>query len=206
LVKSLSRVSAVTKVELSVAAENRRPLAEFFNEAIGLAAEEDVLVFVHDDVWVDDWQIAARLEEALSRFDVVGVAGNTRRVARQEAWILHGATRTLDLPHLSGAVCHGIPVEGQMQMSGYGPAPREVKLLDGVFLAARAGRLRVAGVRFDPAFSFHFYDADFCRSCETAGLKMGTWPIALLHRSAGSSWASPEWDRAYAAYLDKWKA
>jgi len=205
LTKSLSRVAAVTKIELTVEAENRRPLAETYNQAIERAQAEDVLAFVHDDVWVDDWLIATRLDEALARFDVVGVAGNTRRVPRQEAWILRGTERVHDLGHLSGAVCHGIPLEGKTGVSAFGPAPAPVRLLDGVFLAARAGTLRSANVRFDPAFRFHFYDMDFCRACEAAGLRLGTWPIALSHRSAGSGWASPEWDQAYAAYLEKWK-
>lgn len=205
LVKSLSRVASGTKIELTVKAENRCSLAEVFNKAIECARLEDTLVFVHDDVWVDDWSIATRLREALARFDVVGVAGNTRRVPRQESWILHGTTRLCDLEYLSGAIAHTIPGEGEMLVSTYGSSPARVRLLDGVFLAARASTLRAAGVRFDPKLQFHFYDMDFCRSCELAGLRMGTWPIALSHRSAGKGWTSPEWDAAYAAYLDKWK-
>jgi hypothetical protein len=59
-------------------------------------------------------------------------------------------------------------------------------------------------VRFDPQFRFHFYDTDFSRSCEQAGLSMGTWPIALTHLSAGK-WQTPEWDAAFQAYLAKWR-
>jgi hypothetical protein len=59
-------------------------------------------------------------------------------------------------------------------------------------------------VCFDPRFKFHFYDLDFCRSCEQAGLRMGTWPIALMHGSAGS-FATPAWQCAYELYLAKWK-
>jgi hypothetical protein len=44
-----------------------------------------------------------------------------------------------------------------------------------------------SGVRFDPAFSFHLYHLDFCRSAERAGLAIGIWPAftevcALLAR------------------------
>jgi hypothetical protein len=59
-------------------------------------------------------------------------------------------------------------------------------------------------VRFDPRFTFHFYDMDFCRSCERAGLSMGTWPIAITHRSTGA-FGSPAWQAGYAEYLAKWR-
>jgi GT2 family glycosyltransferase len=108
-------------------------------------------------------------------------------------------------PHqrtLSGGIQHGAP--DASVASRYGDVPAEVRLLDGVFLAARAATLVDAGVRFDARFPFHFYDTDFCRTCEKAGLRLGTWPIALTHASSGESWAGEAWDAAYRLYLDKW--
>lgn len=201
LCASLEQVSRVARIELTVAVDNDQPLPLVFNAAIEAAAPEDILVFVHDDVRIDDWAVATRLVESLRHFDVVGVAGNMRRTPRQEAWCLMGDTRSHDLAYLSGAIRHG---DGDGKVTNYGPVPREVKLLDGVFLAVRAATLQRTGVRFDVGFAFHFYDADFCRACELAGLRMGTWPIALTHRSAGGGWKSREWDEAYARYLSKW--
>lgn len=103
--------------------------------------------------------------------------------------------------NLSGSVGHVANLRDYV--SAFGPVPAEVKLLDGVFLAARAGTLREAGVEFDPRFPFHFYDLDFCRSCEKAGLRMGTWPIAVTHDSKGS-YNTPEWEKGYEDYLAKW--
>jgi GT2 family glycosyltransferase len=144
-----------------------------------------------------------RLAEALKCFDVVGVAGNRRRFPRQSSWIFIDARLTWDTPeNLSGSVAH---VKGPLvAVSYYGESPAAVRLLDGVFLAARVERLRRAGVRFDPRFRFHFYDLDFSRSCEQAGLTLGTWPIAITHASVGQ-FDSPEWTEAYAEYLAKWK-
>ena len=85
----------------------------------------------------------------------------------------------------------------------FGPARQPVKLLDGVFLAAKAGTLRQAGVKFDIRFPFHFYDVDFCRTCEQAGLRLGTWPIAISHGSFGD-FGTDDWKQAYATYLEKW--
>ena len=94
---------------------------------------------------------------------------------------------------------------GASAVSYYGPSPRPVRLLDGLFLAARAGTLQRSGVRFDPALGFHFYDLDFCRAAEAAGLSLGTWPIALTHASTGASIRSPAWAQAAALYQRKWQ-
>jgi GT2 family glycosyltransferase len=202
LARSLARVSGSSPFVLAVAYANTLPLPDVYNRAIDAAGADDTLLFVHDDVWIDDWRIASRLDEALAAYDVAGVAGNRRRVPRQEGWILAGDTREQDVGHLSGAIAHGAPGAGEVH--AYGPAPADAKLLDGVFLAARARVLKAAGVRFDAQFPFHFYDTDFCRACERAGLRMGTWPIALTHASMGSGWTSPGWEAAYRAYLAKW--
>jgi GT2 family glycosyltransferase len=201
LVRSLERVSQTCFVDLDVTPLNSAPLALAYNAAIARAAKDDLLVFIHDDVWIDDWLLSYRLEEALDNYDVVGLAGNKRREPRQEGWFIQADSRKPDLDSISGAVAHGESQGGRV--SFFGKAPQTVLLLDGVFLAARAGVLQNAGVQFDPQFPFHFYDTDFCRSCEANGLRLGTWPIAVTHLSGGQ-WQSPEWDKAFALYLQKW--
>ncbi len=201
LVQSLQRVSQTCELQLDVSANNRAPLAHTFNAAIDKAQTDEVLVFIHDDVWIDDWYISLRLQEALEVFDVVGVAGNTRRQAQQEGWLIQPDTREKDLSHVSGGVSHGTPTTGQIAM--FGTSPQPARLLDGVMLAAKAAVLQKAGVQFDPLFAFHFYDTDFCRSCEAKGLRLGTWPLALTHQSAGA-WQSEDWNHAFQLYLTKW--
>jgi hypothetical protein len=200
--RSLQSVRQAAPVALRVFASNARPLGACYNEAIEAAAPDDVIVFVHDDVWIDDWMAGWRVQEALGRFDVVGVAGNTRRQPRQETWYARPGGEQVDTGYLSGAIAHGPP--GQATLNLYGPSPADVRLVDGVFIAARASRLRQAGVRFDPAFPFHFYDMDFCRSAERAGLRIGTWPIAITHASEGAGIGTPSWMAACAAYFAKW--
>lgn len=205
--RCLPRLGELQSLGLKLVHGNTRPLAESYNAAIDAAAPDDVLVFVHDDVRVDDWMLAHRLQEALQHFDVVGVAGNTRAQPRQVTWYLQpepqapGVPSAWDHGHLSGAICHGVP-EGRLSV--YGPTPQSVRLLDGVFMAARAGRLQQSGVRFAPELAFHFYDLDFCLSAHRAGLRLGTWPIALTHASGGGSIDSPAWRQARQVFLKKW--
>ena len=206
--RCLPRLGTLASFGLKLAHGNCEPLAKMYNAAIEEAAPDDVLVFVHDDVHVDDWLLAQRLDEALKVFDVVGVAGSKRVVPGQLAWhqkpVAPGRQEhAWDPENLSGAICHG-ETAGTGALSVYGPSPQAVRLLDGVFLAARAGRLQQAGVRFDPAMAFHFYDLDFCLSAARAGLKLGTWPIALTHRSGGDSIHSDAWHRTRPWFEKKW--
>ena len=199
---SLTPVHEVTPLELRVFANNTRALAWSYNQVIDAAEPNDVLVFVHDDVVVDDWMLGWRLQEALLHFDVVGVAGNRRRQSEQTTWLMLPHTNQWDMAYVSGLIMHGSA--RRKALTFFGSTPAKVKLLDGVLLAARAGRLQTQRVRFDPQFDFHLYDLDFCRTAQAAGLSMGTWPLAITHASGGGGYFSPEWQRNADAYLKKW--
>jgi hypothetical protein len=60
-------------------------------------------------------------------------------------------------------------------------------------------------LRFDTRFAFHFYDMDFCRQAESKGLRMGTWPISVVHESKGA-FGNAAWQQAYGRYLEKYPA
>jgi len=181
---------------------NSAGLPDVFNAALARGDDSDLVLFTHDDVWLDDWFLPERITDALKCFDVVGVAGNRRRVPRQLAWPYCDGTLTFDAKeYLSGSVAH--LYGSAIRVRHYGDTPSPVRLLDGVFLAAKVETLRRSGVQFDPRFRFHFYDMDFSRTCEARGLKMGTWPIAITHASGGQ-FKSAEFRIAYADYLAKW--
>jgi len=184
--------------------ENRAGLSSIYNVAIEQAKDDPaLLIFVHDDVCLVDFYWRDKLHDALKVFDVVGLAGNTRRVAKQPGWAFTDARFTWDEPKfLSGVVGHGkgFPCD---TISVFGPSGQECKLLDGLLLAAHSSRLNLANVRFDEQFQFHFYDVDFCRQAEAKGLKMGTWPISVVHESGGA-FGAPSWLDAYQSYLTKY--
>lgn len=202
--RCVQRLGEFEPLGLKLAHGNAQPLGQVYNQAIDEAQPDDVLVFVHDDVHLDDWLLARRLQEALQVFDVVGVAGNQRTYPGQLTWYLGGnGLAGQDHPNLSGVVCHS-PTSDRRWLTVYGPTPSPVRLLDGVFLAARAGRLQSSGVRFDAALGFHLYDLDFCLSAHQAGLRLGTWPIALSHKSIGASVNSAAWQTSSEVFARKW--
>ncbi len=261
LAHSLTQLSNRANLLLEPAFESATGLAAVYNPAIERSQPGDQLVFVHDDVAVDDWHLDVRLQQGLSVYDVIGVAGATVRQPDQPAWWATEAQGQLHVtaPEAqSGAIRHVTPRKrrawarliesglanlpltrnacreqwnvnadgtfslkppsqkgtsapasphagrGTSRLDVFGPTPAAVKLLDGVFIAARADRLKESAVRFDPRLTYHFYDLDFCRQCEAAGLSMGTWPIALTHGSLGS-WGDA-WRKSKNLYLEKWRS
>ncbi|HET9106551.1 MAG TPA: glycosyltransferase [Steroidobacteraceae bacterium] len=206
--RSLS-LSAPAGVELRLFAANREGLPHVYNIALDESRNSPaILLFVHDDVYLGDFFWAERLREGLDRFDIVGVVGNRRRAPRQPSWFFSAFDCARDIltrdnrENFSGSVGYGPGCQPE-GIDAFGPSGQKVKLLDGLFLAARSSRLWEKSVRFDDRFQFHLYDLDFCRQAERAGLAMGTWPISVIHGSKGS-FGGEDWHRSYARYVDKW--
>ncbi|MBK1683825.1 tetratricopeptide repeat protein [Rhodoferax fermentans] len=192
------------RISVDIAFDNARGLPEIFNAAIGRSKEDDILVFVHDDVWLDEYNFSQTVAEGLQQFDVIGVAGNKRRLPNQPAWCFVDQQFTWEnKSNLSGQVSHGASAFGQL--SDFGEMPVACELLDGVFLAARKNTLTVNKVQFDPQFDFHFYDLDFCCNARESGLTLGTWPIHLTHQSGGA-FGSLDWQRSFLRYQNKLNA
>ncbi|WP_277184780.1 glycosyltransferase [Caballeronia sp. BR00000012568055] len=206
--KSATGISLVTHqyfnpFELRLFSKNSQGLSTIYNIAIEEARESPaILVFVHDDVHFCDVQWSHQIAEAVRMFDIVGVAGNARRVPRQPSWLFIDEHFTGDEKRfLSGIVGNGkgFPYE----ISNFGPSRRACKLLDGLLLAVDSDRLIQSGVRFDEQFDFHFYDLDFCRQAELAHLTMGTWPLSVVHGSNGD-FRSPGWRHMLTRYREKY--
>ena len=88
---SLSRLRFDSRILTPTVAFDNRPtnavgLPRIFNQAIQSATTDDILIFTHDDVWIDDYFVVDRLRDGLARYDVIGVAGNRRRLPNQAAW------------------------------------------------------------------------------------------------------------------------
>jgi hypothetical protein len=199
---SLRRLSFDMRLEPFITFENQIGIGEIYNHRINSITSHDVLVFIHDDVWIDDFFLADHILQGLEQYNIIGVAGNRRRVPYQPSWIFLDDKFTWDeKKNLSGAVAHGPAPFGQVTF--YGKVPATCELLDGVLLAARKSKLKAADVTFDPVFKFHFYDLDFCRTARHSELRLGTWNIAVTHTSEGS-FGSEEWKNMYANYLRKW--
>ena len=192
-------------LEIRLFPNNTTGLPSQYNIAISESINDPaILVFIHDDVHMIDYFWVNQILDALDQFDVVGLAGNKRRVAKQPAWAFIDNKFTWDnSENLSGVVGHGKGFP-PANLAIFGPPRQEVKLLDGLMLITDSITLVQNDIRFDEQFDFHFYDLDFCRQIEQKGLKMGTWSISVIHESGGN-FGSEGWSRGYKKYIEKWK-
>jgi hypothetical protein len=191
-------------VNLYLQTENREGLPMVYNRAIEASRHDPaVLIFLHDDIHLCDFYWADQARDSLAHFQIAGLAGSKLRIPKQPSWAfvdekLTWATRE----NLSGIVGHGKGYP-PAQLAVFGPPRQEVKLLDGLMLIAHSETLIAHDLRFDERFDFNFYDLDFCRQAELKKLKMGTWPISVVHESTGD-YLSESWRNGYRKYIEKW--
>ena len=182
---------------------NTETLPKVYNKAIDFAIEEnfDAIVLCHDDVIIES-DLAYRLPSIMQDFDVIGVAGTTE-CKLQEPVLWHIMGGGFGSGKLHGAVAHGN--EQHKTMTSFGSYPKQVLLLDGVFLCIK--REVFTKVRFDetnPA-GFHFYDLDYSLSCHREKFKLGVSDILITHASPGLKEFTKEFNKGQKWFLEKWK-
>src|ERR1700682_4431732 len=120
--RSLRRLVFDQRLIHSIAFENQTSLGEIYNLRINISKSDDILMFVHDDVWIDDFFLTERVALGLDHFDVIGVAGNHRRLPRQASWAFaytsDGKLRWDDTVNLSGRVANGTVPSGSVNHYG----------------------------------------------------------------------------------------
>lgn len=192
--------------EILLEIQNKKSLTQVYNEAIEFSKDKPaILVFVHDDVMITDFFWDKAVRKGLEEFDIVGLAGTTRRNPKQCGWSL--LTKDPDIyeesEYLSGVVSHGITFPPQ-NIGNFGEIGKKCVLMDGLFLAIDSRTLVDNDLRFDERFKFHFYDLDFCRQAEQKALTMGTIPVTVVHGSINKPYGK-DWYEMYDEYLKKWK-
>ena len=206
---ALARTTWNEPVIASITFENSAGLPDLYNARIAAKNDHDILIFIHDDVWIDDLSFCERVIDGCNTFDVIGLAGSFHTQPNQVGWMFNewspldnSFSIRSDL-RPGGSVAHGPGPFGER--SYFGPMGLECELLDGVFLAMKKKALLDSGTRFDPQFKFHFYDLEFCRTARLRKLRLGTWPILVTHQSHGS-FGSKTWIEQLTTYRAKWAA
>jgi len=200
--QSLERIQ-FNKEHLIIQFSNTQGLPLVYNTALASPKCKELVAFIHDDVWIDDIFFAERIAEGLGKFDVFGVIGNRKCAALQPSWAFTDRSLSWDhLENLIGAIAHGDYPFGTVQK--YQETQGSCALIDGVMMAANRSKLDAHQIRFDERFKFHFYDVDFCRSLERAGLNLGVYPVSLTHQSSGQA-GGEAWASEYIEYARKWR-
>lgn len=168
------------EIEMDQILNNSVGLSTIYNAYIKEDNRDRILVFVHDDVWIEDLFLFEKLAEAHKIYDIVGVAGCKDPDIKSPAyWHLMAPRQNLR------GFCYHQTNDGNSVMTSFGKTRTDVDLIDGVFMSLKVSSLLDADVRFNEKFDFHFYDLAFSLNARKAGLKLGVWPIFITHASPG---------------------
>jgi hypothetical protein len=191
-------------IDLLLFPSNLKGLPTVYNYAIKESTNDPcILVFMHDDLHLLDYFWYHRINDGLKFFQVLGLVGNKCRAPGQPSWACKDTSFTWDkTENLSGVLGHGKQFP-PINFDIFGESRKQVKLLDGMLLAAESKTLLENNIFFDEIFKFHFYDLDFCRQAELKNISCGTWDISLMHESTGS-FGTVDWKDGYKKYLEKW--
>ncbi len=190
-------------IDTQIVLDNQRGLPEIYNAIVEHHRNDpSYFVFMHDDIHILDFFWIDHIIEGLQQFQILGLAGSKVRQPNQTIWAPDGVLKMGMREDLSGAVGHGQAFEPD-QVTFFGPAKQQVKLLDGLMLCTHSSTMINNQLFFDQRFDFHFYDMDFCRQAEEKNISCGTWGISVVHQSSGN-FNSPAWQSARDKYLDKW--
>lgn len=174
-------------VSLILSTNNSAGLPEVYNRQLkpDNLIKHDIVLFVHDDVYIDDARLKGKLYTAIEKmkFDIVGLAGSTEtRIKKPALW-----HQMSNQSSWTGAVGHpvGDPKDGMIQTTTFGPWPKRCLILDGLFLAVNLRTVLEKQWKFNTNYQFHHYDIAACLDANNKKLKLGTYPIYATHSSPG---------------------
>ncbi len=186
---SLRRLQADDRLVPRIAFSNSRGLPLIYNAAIEDASAGEWVLFVHDDVWFDDFFIVDHVRQGLQTFDVIGAAGNRRRQPRQPGWAFasrapDGRFVWDDKAFLSGTVAHGRTPFGRL--SRFGPSA-------GLVVNCSTGCFSRLGVR--DCWTKVCVSTRVSPSTSTTSISAGRRGITGFHLGLAGRADAPEWRR-----------
>ena len=193
--------------DFEIVKDNTAGLPEVYNRYLIEKNKDKIVLFCHDDLEIHDLFLVEKLNE--SPWDITGLAGSGQfQIQDKNLWHICAPRESF-----SGSVTHPlamqegnqIKVDNSRKLSTlFGPWPQRCLVLDGLFLAVNVEKALETGWKFDTDFNFHMYDISSCLLANELKLKMGTYPIFVLHHGLGNSFMTPEWEEANTKFKQKY--
>lgn len=214
LAKSLQLLSDVrypndTLFDFEIVKDNKAGLPEVYNRYLTEKNKDKIVLFVHDDLEIHDLNLVEKLNE--SPWDITGLAGaGTYEFKDKNLWHVCSKRESQ-----SGSVAHPLcwqegnqlKVDPSRQITTtFGPWPQRCLVLDGLFMAVNVEKALEAKWSFDERHHFHHYDISSCLLANESKLKMGTYPIYVLHHGLGNSFMTPEWEKSNEEFKKNWQS
>lgn len=163
--------------------ENKLGLSKIYNAAFkDYAKDYQRIVYVHDDVYLDDAMLDSKLDDAMHNmnYDIVGLAGALNPTIQHPA-LWHIMSKREHHRGYAGHLSH----DGFKYMTGFGTTPARVVVVDGLFVAVNVKAAIEKNWQWNENFEFHHYDIASCIDANAKGMKVGVYPINVFHQSPG---------------------
>lgn len=183
----------------SVITENKEGLPTVYNKFLNESYAGKYVIFVHDDVLIEDLFWEEKLNIGFEKYDVIGLAGSKKcDLSKPPAWHLMS-----DRSDHCGEVAHA--KDKMVWTTCFGPTDSRVLVMDGLFMAINVDKMLKTSTRFDERFDFHHYDISFCLRANKNKVKMGVMGIRVVHFGLGDSMMTPEWQHSADLFTEYYK-
>ncbi len=203
-IKKYTEIYDYNLFNIAINEKNSQSLSSVYNRWLIDGFKNTILVFVHDDVLIEDSHLIEKLNIAMETYDLVGLAGTTGPIIVKKPVLWH---LLADKNTWRGAVAHFTDKTLKSRfMTPFGETPSRVMLIDGLFMAINVEKFLDKKITFDkqnPSY-WNFYDLDICLAANKAGLKTGVYPIWTTHLSHGLETPTQDWEVGQKWFINKW--
>ena len=179
---------------------NTEGLSKVYNRFLSDEYKDKFVIFIHDDVLVNDLFFEEKVLLAFEKFDIIGLAGSKSCDLSSE----HPAWHTMSpREDFVGEVAHS--KDGKVWTTVFGPTDSRVLVLDGLFIGVNVNTALEKGLTFDENFGFHHYDITFSLRANEKKIKAGFFPISVIHFGLGSSMNTDGWRESAKKFKELYK-
>jgi len=191
--------------KLDIVWENEDGMPSVYNRKLEEYKDTDVefVVCVHDDVYIDDLKLYEKLKQANGLgYSLIGLAGGLNpKLINPALWHV-----MVDRNQQRGEVAHPAGNNNQTMTTSFGPTPSRVAIMDGLFIAVHMPSVSKTDWKFNENYTFHHYDISSCIDANRKGLKLGVYPIHVIHSSPGLlSIHDKRWSTSNEKFLEEYK-
>jgi hypothetical protein len=211
LARSLRRVNS-DHIELLHFQKKNASRAKVFNELIETSDPSTILVFIDDDVWIDDWLICERLVQDIEKFDVLGLQGiqfdagpSLHDIVDELVWIEFknkNLTQAPHLTHIGRQLVSDSPLLGKAHE--FAPDSGTFDIFTGKVIAAKAGVLKTHNIFFDSHFDEFMHTIDLSLTIKMHQLRSGLLRAAITQKDRKITFKNFTLEREIFFFKEKW--
>ena len=185
--EKLHKLYSDSEFDVRIIKNNKKGLSEVYNSFISEEYKNNILLFIHDDLEINDLFLVEKLNH--SPYIVTGLAGSKTCDLSKERIAWHLCSSREDMV---GEVSH--KKDDNIWTTVFGPTKSRALIIDGLFISVDVEEILKTKARFNENFKFHHYDMAFCLNCNKHKARVGVLPISVVHHGLGDSMNSLEWE------------